>query len=132
MQSDAPEEKGGRGEGGGGGEGSGEGGGGDAGRAHRDAAEPSESEKGSRRTDGPDRRKTSGGPGAAEEDEGTESKHSSRTKVGEEEADGEVGQRDEEEDEEGGEEEQEDLHTVLTRMMAVMTMMTTVVMVVMS
>ena len=34
--------------------------------------------------------------------------------MGEEEADGEVGQRDEEEDEEWGEEEQEDLHTVLT------------------
>ena len=43
--------------------------------------------------------------------------------MGEEEADGEVGQRDEEEDEEGGEEEQEDLHTVLTVMMAVVTMM---------
>ena len=69
-------------------------------------------------------------PGTADEDECTESKHSPRTKVGEEEADGEVGQRDEEEDEEGGEEEQEDLHTVMTMMMAVMTMMTTVVMVV--
>ena len=71
-------------------------------------------------------------PGSADKDEGTESKHSSRPKVGEEEADGEVGQRDEEEDEEGGEEEQEDLHAVMTMMMAVMTMMTTVVMVVMS
>ena len=67
-------------------------------------------------------------PGTTEEDEGAESKHSSRTKVGEEEADGEVGQRDEEEDEEGGEEEQEDLHAVKTKMMAVMMMMTTVVM----
>ena len=71
-------------------------------------------------------------PGTTEEDEGTEPQHSARTKVGEEEADGEVGQRDEEEDEEGGEEEQEDLHTVITMMMAVMTMMTTVVMVAMS
>ena len=67
-------------------------------------------------------------PGSADKDEGTESKHPSRTKVGEEEADGEVGQRDEEEDDEGGEEEQEDLHTVMTMMMAVMRMMTTVVM----
>ena len=67
-------------------------------------------------------------PGSADKDEGTESQHSSRTKVGEEEADGEVGQRDEEEDEEWGEEEQEDLHTVLTMMMAVMRMMTTMVM----
>ena len=40
--------------------------------------------------------------------------------MGEEEADGEVGQRDEEEDEEGGEEEQEDLHTVLTVMKMMM------------
>ena len=71
-------------------------------------------------------------PGTADKDDGAEPKHSPRTKVGEEEADGEVGQRDEEEDEEWGEEEQEDLHTVMTMMMAVMTMMTTVVMVVMS
>ena len=78
-------------------------------------------------------------PGTTEEDEGTEPQHPPRTNVGEQEADGEVGQRDEEEDEEGGEEEQEDLHTVMTMMMMVMrmmttvvTMMTTVVMVVMS
>ena len=62
-------------------------------------------------------------PGSADKDEGTETKHSSRTKVGEEEADGEVGQRDEEEDEEGGEEEQEDLHTVMTMMTVVMVVM---------
>ena len=62
-------------------------------------------------------------PGSADKDEGTEPQHPSRTNVGEEEADGEVGQRDEEEDEEWGEEEQEDLHTVLTVMMAVVTMM---------
>ena len=62
-------------------------------------------------------------PGSADKDEGTEPQHPSITTVGEKEADGEVGQRDEEEDKEGGEEEQEDLHTVLTVMMAVVTMM---------